>query len=439
MGFLKETLTIYLVVPMIFGAGLYLSYYLKWIQFTQLKKAWQLTFEKSSKSNFSSFAAVATVLGGNLGTGNIAGIAVALSTGGPGSLFWMWIMASLGAIVKYAGCYLGLKYRIQNKTGKYLGGPMYYLEKGVGNKFLARFYCIATLCSALTVGNLVQMNSVALPLTQLQVPPTVSGVIMSLLVAFVIFGGLKQFANIVSKVVPFMAIGYLACCLAILSAYYQEIWPAVLLIIKGAFVPTSVVGGATGYGILHVVRVGFDRGLFATDAGAGIAPMVHSSVEPKEGETLMETAVNQGIISMLSPFIVIIVCTLTGLVLMVTGAWQMASLESTNLCFSAFCFGFNWEHAGHIVTVTLFLFAFTTMLTWAFCADCAMVYLLGPSSRKFFRILFIAVIPLGSIFKVQLVWEIADISMNIMLIINMIGVIFLAKEVVEKRKFTAQY
>lgn len=426
---LKNGLSVFLLIPLVAVVGLVFSIRFRFIQCTHVLKAWKFFFgdRDMSGERSSSFSAVSAVLGGNLGTGNISGIAVALTMGGPGALFWMWVMATLGAILKFVGCTLGVLYRQKGKNGEYIGGPMYYLAKGLGMTRTAKIYCFLAILTALTVGNMVQVNSLALPFTQAGIDPLITGICMSILVASVILGGVKRFSAVASLVVPFMAVGYIAACLVIVLLHIENLLPALAMILQAAFDSNAVVGGVAGYAVLEGIRVGFDRGLFATDVGVGIDSILHSSVESKTSQT--QTALTQGLISTLSPFVVMLVCTLTGLVLIMTGTWQSSTLESTNLCIEAFKRGLSFDFAGHIITITLFFFAFTTILTWSFCADKAIEYLFSAKWIRPFQILFVACIPLGAILHVKAVWTIADIFMNLMLIINVIGLIGLCKEV----------
>jgi AGCS family alanine or glycine:cation symporter len=213
---LKDSLTIAFIFPIVVIAGTYLSIRLRFIQLTKLSKALRLVTLREGVGSMSSFGALAAVLGGNLGTGNISGVAVALVTGGPGSLLWMWVMAILASITKYVGCYLGVHYQRQNKKGDWVGGPMYYLREGVKSKLLASLFCLLTITSALTVGNLVQVHALALPLHEFDINPIFFGLILALMVGGVIFGGLKSFAHVVSVLVPVMAVLYIATCLFIL-------------------------------------------------------------------------------------------------------------------------------------------------------------------------------------------------------------------------------
>lgn len=427
----KYSLSLYLLIPAVTIIGLALSIRFRFVQLTYIRTALHnlLSDRDPTGKRPSSFSALSAVLGGNLGTGNISGIAVALALGGPGALFWMWIMAVLGAVLKFINCTLGVLYREKNDRGEYVGGPMYYLAKGLKFKKAALIYCILTVLAALSVGNLVQMNSLALPFTQAGIPPIATGLFMSFIVASVILGGLNRFAKVAAFVVPFMAIIYVAACLIILLFHVNAILPAIQLICHYAFHPGSVVGGVAGYTLLAAIKVGFDRGLFATDVGVGIDSIVHASVG--SDTTIKQTALTQGLISTLSPMIVMVVCTLTGLVLMVTGAWQVEGLQSTNVCIEAFQRGLKFPFAGHMITVTLFFFAFTTILTWSFCADKAIEYVFSRRFVKPFQWIFIACIPLGALFQVNVVWTIADIFMNLMLIINLIGVIGLYRVVAE--------
>ncbi len=425
----KDILSLYILIPFVTIVGLFFSLRFRFIQCTHVLRAWKffLGDRDTSNSRASSFSAVAAVLGGNLGTGNISGIAVALAMGGPGAMFWMWVMATLGATLKFVSCTLGILYRKQNETGESLGGPMYYLAKGLKLKGTAKIYALLAICTALTVGNLVQMNSLALPFTQAGIPPLATGIGMSILIAGVILGGLKRFSRVASTVVPFMAIGYILACAYIISGHLDQVMPAFGLILQAAFAPSALTGGVLGYTVLEGIRVGFDRGLFATDVGVGIDSIIHSSVDSKK--SLTETALIQGLISTVSPLVVMIVCTLTGLVLIITDTWLAPGFESTNMCIEAFKRGFSFDFAGHIITLTLFFFAFTTILTWSFCADKAVEYLFSRKMIRPFQWLFIAFVPLGAIFHVKVVWTIADIFMNLMLIINLIGLVGLYKEV----------
>lgn len=428
LNLVKESLTLYLIFPIIVLFGGYLSFRLRFIQLSHLKEAFTLVKTQKKRGGISSFSAVAAILGGNLGTGNISGIAVAITTGGPGALFWMWVMAILASILKYMGCFLGVKYRTQDSAGEWIGGPMYYLEKGMKSPFLAKLFCICTIFSALTVGNMVQVHSLALPVSSLGLNPLFLGLGLAALVGGVIWGGLQRFSAVVSMTVPFMAAAYILTCLFILISFYDQIIPALSLILTSAFGLGSFAGGALGFTILHAIQSGFDRGLFATDSGLGLAPILHAAVTDQH--EVYANKVVQALVSVLSPMIVMVVCTMTGTVLLVTGAWNTVGLESTNMCIEAFRIGLSTDMAGHIVSITLFFFAFTTILTWSFCADKSIEYLFGRERIKLFQLLFIACIPLGVYQHGSILWTVADISINVMFIVNVIGIFGLSSAVI---------
>lgn len=421
----KDLITLIVIFPIIIIVGSYFSVRLKFLQITKLAKAVSLITTKEKKGGISSFGAMAAILGGNLGTGNISGVAVAIITGGPGALFWMWIMAILASITKYVGCFLGVHFQTKNKRGEWVGGPMFYLQNGLKSKLLAQLYCVFTITSALTVGNLVQVHALSLPISELKINPLFFGIPLALLVGGVVMGGLRRFSHLVSALVPVMAIAYVGTCLIILYIFRREIIPSLQLIVDSAFNLQPLAGATLGYGILSAIRAGFDRGLFATDSGLGLAPILHSAVyDPSKTHDNRHT---QGLISVLSPMIVMVVCTVTGLVLLTTGAAKRLDLASTSMCMEAFRLGFRSLWAGQIVSVTLFFFAFTTILTWYFCANRAVEFLLGDNFVKPFQLIFIALVPLGAFLQEQAVWTIADLSINFMFIINIVGVVMLSK------------
>lgn len=428
----KNSITLGLILPLVIFTGTYLSIRLGFLQVTKLKRAFRLVTTKEGSGSISSFGALAAVLGGNLGTGNISGVAVALVSGGPGALFWMWVMAILASIYKYVGCFLGIHYQQQNNKGDWVGGPMYYIRDGLSSKMLAAFYCIFTITSALTVGNLVQVHALSLPIKELNINPIFFGVILALTVAGVIFGGLKRFSHVVSVLVPFMAVLYILSCAVILFIYKNDIIPNIILIIERAFDFSSAAGGFLGFGVLTAIRAGFDRGLFATDSGLGLAPIIHSSV--RDDNNKRDNRVTQGLISLLSPMIVMVVCTMTGLVLLCTKSYLNLDLASTTMCMEAFRIGLGHYAFGHVVSITLFFFAYTTILTWLFCASRAVEFLWSEKFVTPFRLVFILTLPLGVFVHESAVWDLADLSINLMFIINIIGVLFLSKIVIAHKK-----
>lgn len=419
----------FVIFPLIIALGLYLSVILGPIQLTLFKEGFLHLLGKKKrgcKKHISSFEALLTVLAGNLGTGNISGMAVALTTGGPGALPWMWLMAFLGAIIKYAGCVLGLKYREQTEQGSYVGGPMYYLHHALGWKKLASLFAFSALFCALTVGNLVQVNSIALPATQMGIPSIYFGLGMAIFIGIVILGGARRIIRAVTLVVPFMTALYLSCCLFILWQNSHNILPSIKLIILSSINFNAAASGLLGYGIMKAISVGFERGVFATDAGIGIASVLQSGVKT-------ENPIIEGVIAMMAPLVVMIICSLTFLVLMVSGAHACGE-QSTNMCVWAFSNAFNSSQAGHIVTLSLFFFAFTTIIAWYTCAEKVLFYLFKDKFIKRFKFIFILIIPLGALLKAELVWLLADFFISVMLISNVLGIIALSKELIADSK-----
>lgn len=428
----KDAITLSLIFPIVVLAGGYLTVRLRFVQVLKLKRAVELITTKERAGSISSFGALSAVLAGNLGTGNISGVAVALVSGGPGALFWMWVMAILASITKYVGCFLGVHWQEQNKAHEWVGGPMYYLRNGLKSNKLAVLFCLFTITSACTVGNLVQIHALSLPIKDLNINPLWFGLIMAGLVGGVIFGSLKRFSHLVSAIVPLMAVAYILTCVLILYWFRQDLGFYLKLIISSAFDFAPVAGGALGFGVLTTIRAGFDRGLFATDSGLGLAPIMHASV--RDTNPHHDNRITQGLISLLSPMIVMVVCSMTGLVLLTTGAAAQGGLSSTSMCMQAFRIGFGHDWAGHVVSITLFFFAFTTILTWYYCANRAVEFLWGDKFVTPFRWLFIILVPYGTYIHEDLVWLIADLSINFMFLINMTGVIGLSGLVIKSTR-----
>lgn len=426
-------LALWCIFPLVLTLGLYLSFRLKFIQFTKLKDGFKQLLKKDTdeEGEISHFEALSAVLAGNLGTGNISGMAVALTMGGPGSVVWMWVMAVLGAILKYSGCFLSLKYREKNEDGEHVGGPMYYLSKGLKLPKIAALFSIFAIFSAFTVGNLVQVNSMTLPLTRLGIPEIAIIIALVFFVAIVLLGGLHRLARVVSTVVPAMTCIYIGSSFVILYLFKAKILSAFSLIFQSAFDYRSLVGAGAGFGIAKAISIGFERGIFATDAGCGIAPILQSGTKSK-------SPITEGIIGMIAPLVVMIICTITALVLIVTGAWQTSGEISTNMCTWAFQHGLSHVVGKYIVIFSLVLFAFTTIITWAYCGEKASEYLFSKKSIKVFKYIYIFVLPLGTFFHTQMVWILADISIGFMLITNLIGVIGFSSKIIQETNLSLE-
>lgn len=421
--------TLFAIFPAILGVGIYLTLKLRFVQLSQLKKSFKsLTAPNlESKGNISRFAALSTVLAGNFGTGNISGMAVAIATGGPGALVWMWIMAFFGAAIQYASCILGISYRSKMENQEYAGGPMYYLRDGLGFKKLAMLFCVFTIFGAVTVGNFAQINSIVLPLQKMGFNPLYTSLAIAALVGIVILGGIKRLSNFASLIVPFKAFLYLGTAVVIIGMSYDRVFDALSLMVGHAFGFSAVAGGVMGFSIVKIITTGFDRGLFATDAGTGIVPILQSNARSDQ-------PVMDGIATLVAPLMVMIVCTATGLVLILTGAWQEPGLQSTNMVTFAFSKGLGTPVGGYIVIVALILFAYTTILAWSYCGEKALEFLVGPDKQKWFRYTYIALIPIGSVMRVDMIWTLADIAITFMLFINLIGVMGLSRHVIDSSR-----
>lgn len=426
LEFFNHHFTLFAIFPAIILIGIYFSIKLRLVQIFKLKKSFA-SLTKSNKSEegaISRFEAISAVLAGNFGTGNISGMAVAIATGGPGALVWMWIMAFFGTVIQYASCILGVAYRHKTANSEYAGGPMYYLRDGLGYKKLASLFALFTLFGAITVGNFAQINSVVLPLQKMGFEPLYCGLVMAVLVGIVILGGIKRLAVFASYIVPFKAIIYLAAAFMIIFFNLDKVLPAFKLMFEHAFGFSSVAGGVMGVSVLKAMTTGFDRGLFATDTGTGIVPILQANARS-------EHPVMDGIATLAAPLMVMIVCTATGLVLIMTGAWLEPGLQSTNMVTHAFSIGLGSSFGGYIVVISLVLFAYTTILAWSYCGEKAFEYLVGTKHAHWFRYIFIALVPVGCMVYLDTVWILADISITLMLFINLIGVLGLSKVVID--------
>ncbi len=427
LEFFNHTFTLFLIFPAILGLGIYLTYKLPFVQIRQLKNSIKVMIRQSqAEGSISRFEAISAVLAGNFGTGNISGMAVALTMGGPGALVWMWVMAFFGAAIQYASCILGVRYRRNKGNNEFVGGPMYYLHDGLGYKKLAFLFAALTIFGSIAVGNFAQINSIILPLESMGFNPLYCSILIAAFVGIVLFGGIKRVAFFASYVVPFKAILYFGAALLIILYHYDQVIPAFKLMFAHAFGFSSIAGGFMGVSVLKALTTGFDRGLFATDTGTGIAPILQAS-------SRSEHPVVDGIATLIAPLMVMIVCTATGLVLIVTGAWQEPGLKSTNMVVHAFTQGLG-SSGYYIVLISLILFAYTSILAYAYCGEKATEYLFGTGKSHLFRYVFIALVPLSALIKVEMVWTLADIAVTSMLLINVIAIFSLSRHVIDSSR-----
>ncbi|MBC7006649.1 sodium:alanine symporter family protein [Photobacterium sp. BZF1] len=418
------------------GTGIYLTVRLGLIQIRYLPLALGYLFKgnKNSKADgdVSSFAALCTALSATIGTGNIVGVATAIKLGGPGALFWMWLAALFGMATKYAECLLAVKYREVDANGQMLGGPMYYIEKGTGQKWLARMFAVFALgVACFGIGTFPQANAIVdAAYLSFEIPREITVIVLTILVAVVTLGGVKSIAKVASKVVPFMAVFYIIACVIVLGSQYSAIPAAIQLVVQSAFTGHAATGGFVGAGIMLAIQSGIARGVFSNESGLGSAPMAAAAAKT-------DSCVEQGLISMTGTFFdTIIICTMTGLTLVVTGAWQ-SDYAGAAMTSYAFASGLDSSFIGPMmVTIGLMFFAFTTILGWNYYGERCITYLFGVKAILPYKIFFLVLIAAGAFMKLDMIWLIADIVNGLMAIPNLIGLILLRDVIVtETREF----
>ena len=414
------------------GTGLYLTLRLGFIQIRYLPRALGYLFkkDKGGKGDVSSFAALCTALAATIGTGNIVGVATAVQAGGPGAIFWMWLVALLGMATKYAECLLAVKYRVRDKNGFMAGGPMYYIEGGLGIKWLAKLFALfGVMVAFFGIGTFPQVNAIIHAMQDtFNIPVLVTAIIVTLLVGLIILGGVKRIATASSVIVPFMAILYVTTSLVIILLNIEKVPDAISLIIYSAFDPQAALGGAVGFTVMKAIQSGVARGIFSNESGLGSAPIAAAAAQTRE-------PVRQGLISMTGTFLdTIIVCTMTGIVLVLTGAWNNPELAGATVTNYAFAQGLGTSIGATIVTVGLLFFAFTTILGWCYYGERCFVYLVGIRGVKLYRLAYIVLVGLGSFLHLNLIWIIADIVNGLMAFPNLIALIGLRKVVIEETK-----
>lgn len=416
------------------GTGVMLTIRLGGIQLLKLPYALKLVFKKdqSGEGDISSFGALCTALAATVGTGNIIGVATAIAAGGPGALFWMWLAAFFGMATKYAEGVLAIKYRQLDENGQVAGGPMYYITNGMGEKFkpLAIFFAFSgVLVALLGMGTFTQVNAITSSIENtLHLPAKGVGLVLALLVGIITFRGIDSISKVAEKVVPIMAVSYLIICLTILATHYASIVPAFQLIFKSAFTPLAAIGGFAGATVSMAIRNGIARGVFSNESGLGSAPIAAAAAKT-------EWAAEQGLISMIGTFIdSLIICTLTGLTLIVTGVWQMPEVATSSLTETAFNMVLptigGIPLGSVLLMVCLSLFAFTTILGWNYYGERCCEFLFGVKSIKPYRIIFILMVGLGAFLQLEAVWLIADIVNGLMALPNLIAIVALSKVVV---------
>lgn len=416
---------------LLIGTGIYLSLRLGLLQVTKLPKAFQLIFaDDKGEGDISSFAALATALAATVGTGNIVGVATAIKSGGPGALFWMWVAAFFGMATKYAEGLLAIKYRSKDANGQVSGGPMYYIINGMGQKWkpLAIVFASAgVLVAWFGIGTFTQVNSITSSLdTSFGLSPKIVSLTLGILTAVIIFGGIQSIAKISEKVVPFMAGLYILAAILVTLAHYQNVLPTLSLVVTAAFSKTAAIGGFTGAVVKEAIQKGISRGVFSNESGLGSAPIAAAAAKTQE-------PVEQGLISMTGTFIdTIIICTLTGLAILVSGQWT-TSLNGAPLTQAAFA-GIFGEWGTIALTLSLVLFAFTTILGWSYYGERCFEFLFGVKYLPIYRLIFVIMVSLGGFLSLELIWILADIVNGLMALPNLIALLALSPVIISESK-----
>lgn len=441
------------LMVLILAGGIYLTVRMGLLQIRKLPLAlkWMVKNEEDGHGEVTSFGALCTALSATIGTGNIVGVATAICAGGPGALFWMEVAAFFGMATKYAEGLLAVKYRVVDENHHSLGGPFYYIERGMGKKWkwLACVFAFFGVCVGLFgIGTFSQVNGIASAVKNFFDPDTmyavtipgigtyswtvvIASLVLSLCVALVLIGGIRRIANVSQVVVPFMAIIYVVISVVLLVCNVKEIPVAFVTIVKGAFNPRAVTGGIVG-SIIVAMQSGIARGIFSNEAGLGSAPIAAAAAKTKE-------PVRQGLVSMTGTFIdTIIICTMTGLAIVITGAWQVEGIEGVAVTTYAFNQGLPIPQvvSSFLLMLCLVFFAFTTILGWDYYSERCLEYLTGGKMKvvKVYRWLYILAVFIGPYMTVKAVWTIADIFNGLMAIPNMIAIFALSGVVIAETK-----
>ena len=410
------------------GTGLYLTIILKGMQFRALPHALKLIWQKehAGDGDISHFAALMTALAATVGIGNIVGVATAITLGGPGAVFWMWMTGLVGMATKYAEAVLAVKYREKGEHGM-RGGPMYYLTKGVNLPVLGWLFALFTAFATFGIGNMAQANAVATIFqSTFRIEPWLTGTVLMLLTGLVILGGIKSIARFTSFLVPFMIVGYIATALTVLALNAAEVPHAIALIFGHAFSPAAASGGFAGAAVAAAMRFGIARGVFSNESGLGSSPIAAAAARTHD-------PVKQALVSMTQTFIdTLVVCSMTALIILTSTAWLqgIAPGELT----SASC-GEALGHTGVVlVAIATALFAYSTLIGWNYYGEKAIEYLLGPRAIRPYRVVFVCMVIVGSMTKLEFVWNFSDLMNGMMAIPNLIGLLLLAHVVKAETK-----
>lgn len=424
------------LIVLLIGTGIYLTIVLKGIQFRALIPSLYLALVKrnkddeSAEGDISHFQALMTALSATVGVGNIAGVATAIAVGGPGAIFWMWVTGLFGMATKYSEAVLAIKYRETDGTGAMSGGPMYYISKGLGLKWLGVLFAVFASISAFGIGNMVQSNSVADAINSaFGISHWMTGAVICVATGLVIVGGIKTIAKATTAIVPLMIVFYIAGSIIVLVQNFGSIPEAFGLIFHNAFNPTSAAGGFLGTTVSQTIRMGVARGIFSNESGLGSSPIAAAAAKTKN-------PVRQALVSMTQTFIdTIVVCTFTGLVIISSGVWSSGETGAA-LSAQAFEKGIPNKLGAEIVAISLAFFAYSTILGWSYYGEKAFQYLFSDRAVKVYRVVFTLIVFVGAVVKLDLVWTFADIMNGLMAFPNLIGLIGLSGVVLdETRKY----
>jgi len=420
------------LIALLVGTGIYLTFLLKGLQFRKLYHSLWLALvkrkEDNSEGDITHFQALMTALAATVGTGNIAGVATAIAIGGPGALFWMWITGLFGMATKYAEAVLAVKYRIKDKNGNMSGGPMYYLANGMNLKWLGALFAVFAAVAAFGIGNMVQSNSVADAVKySFNIPVETTGIILAIATGLVLLGGIKSIGRVTGILVPFMIIFYFLAALFVVIIHVDQIPSVIVHVLAEAFTDTAAAGGFAGATIMLTIRSGISRGVFSNESGLGSAPIAAAAAQTNH-------PVTQALVSMTQTFIdTIIICSMTGFAILVSDVLN-TGLTGATLTQKAFETALPGQWGGIVVSIGLIFFAYSTILGWSYYGEKSVEYLLGEKSIKPYRLLFVIMVFVGAVMKLDLVWTFADIMNGLMALPNLIALLGLSGIVAAETK-----
>lgn len=437
----------FLLIPLLLGAGLYLTIRLGGLQFTKLIAALNLGIIKrkdpGSEGDISQYQALTTALAATIGTGNIVGVATAIGIGGPGALFWMWVTGLVGMASKYSEAYLGVRFRGTDTAGEKSGGPQYYLERGIKGpvgKILGLAFAIFAVIACFGIGNMTQGNAIASNVeNSWNLPIWVTGLILTVLTMVVLVGGIKSIGRVTAGLVPFMVVLYVLGALFILFANISSLPSALAEVFSQAFTGSSATGGFAGSAIIIVIQYGVARGMFSNESGLGSAAIAAAAAQTSH-------PVRQGLVSMTQTFIdTIIVVTMTGLVIVTTGTWNQQDpasgeqIEASLMTGEAFSHGLPGDWGHWVVTLSLVLFAFSTILAWSYYGERNIERLFGRRWVMPFRVVFSLVVFIGATAELEVVWLFSDIFNGLMALPNLIGLLVLSGLIARETRYYLQH